>query len=108
MKHWKKLCAFSLVHFMAFPEMQSGEGNFVTSIDWLAELDFFGALEMGLVNTPADSDAVRRAAEKHGLQIAVGVLPFILNKGIDLNLSDPQPRIGAVQQLLPPSISPRK
>ncbi len=84
---------------MAFPEMQSGGSHFAASIDRLAAMDFFGALEMGAVAAPADRAAVRKAAEKHGLKIAVGVQPVILGEGIDLNSADTDARIAAVRRL---------
>jgi hypothetical protein len=46
---------------MAYPEMQSGEGDFVSTIHQLGDLNFFGALEMGMINSARERAAVFQA-----------------------------------------------
>ncbi len=56
---------------MAFPEMQSGEGDFVASIQQIAERNFFGALEMGLINDRAIREKVKQAAADLGFKVGL-------------------------------------
>ncbi|HTX78465.1 MAG TPA: TIM barrel protein [Longilinea sp.] len=88
MKNWKKICTLSLVHFMAFPEMQTGEGEFVQSIQRLGKLNFFDALEMGSINGPRTRVDVVRAAHDYGFRLGFGAQPLILSQGINLNSLD--------------------
>jgi hypothetical protein len=81
MTSWARYCTLSLVHFMACPELQSGQGNFLTSIRQVAERNFFGALEIGLVNDPSIRQQIRREAERLGLKIGYGAQPLILGEG---------------------------
>ncbi len=100
MKNWKEICTLSLVHFMAFPEMQTGEGLFIQSIQKVSELDFFGALEMGSINSASLRAEVRKAARDHDLKLAFGAQPIILNKGLNLNDPDHSLRLAAVHNLM--------
>lgn len=98
-KSWKQICTLSLVHFMAYPEMQSGEGDFVSTIHQLADLDFFGALELGSINDPKQRAAVRQAASERNLKLAVGAQPLILGQNLNLNVLDPQTRLVAINKI---------
>lgn len=95
MKSWKEICTLSLVHFMAFPEMQSGEGDFVSTIHQLGDLNFFGALEMGTINNPKARAAVLQIARQRNFKLAVGAQPLILGENLNLNASDLQTRLVA-------------
>ncbi len=88
MKSWKDLCTLSLVHFMAYPEMQSGEGDFVSTIHHLADLDFFGTLEMGTIQSPKERKTVLQAAAERNLKLAFGAQPLILGQNLNLNALD--------------------
>lgn len=95
MKSWKEICTLSLVHFMAYPEMQSGEGDFVSTIHQLGDLNFFGALEMGPINGPKKRAAVLQAASERNFKLAVGAQPLILGQNLNLNALDRQTRLVA-------------
>lgn len=99
MKHWKEICTLSLVHFMAFPELQTGEGAFIQSIRRISELDFFEALEMGSINSSSLRADVRKAASDYGFKLAFGAQPIILSQGMNLNDTDHGVRLAAVQCL---------
>jgi len=99
-KNWKEICTLSLVHFMAFPEMQTGEGAFIQSIQRISELDFFGALEMGSINSPSLRAEVREAVSDHGFKLAFGAQPIILSQGLNLNDPDHSVRVVAVHSLM--------
>ena len=100
MKDWKEICTLSLVHFMAFPEMQTGEGSFIQSIQKISELDLFGALEMGSINSASLRAEVRKAACDHGFKLAFGAQPIILSQGLNLNDPDHSLRLAAVHSLM--------
>ena len=99
MNLWKEICTLSLVHFMAYPEMQSGEGDFVSTIHQVADLNFFGALEMGMINSPKERAAVLQAARERNLKLAVGAQPLILGETLNLNAADLQTRLHAINRI---------
>jgi hypothetical protein len=73
---------------MAYPEMQSGEGDFVSTIHQLGDLNFFGALEMGMINSTKERAVVFKAARERNLKLAVGAQPLILGQNLNLNADD--------------------
>lgn len=99
MKSWEKICTLSLVHFMAYPEMQSGEGDFVSTIHQVGDLNFFGALEMGTINSAKERAAVFQAARERNLKLAVGAQPLILGQNLNLNANDLQVRLDARKKI---------
>jgi len=50
--HWDSYCGLSLVHFLAFPECQKGEGPILETITRIAEDDFFSAIEISHIKDP--------------------------------------------------------
>jgi sugar phosphate isomerase/epimerase len=80
---------------MAYPEMQSGEGDFVSTIHQLGDLNFFGALEMGMINSARERAAVFQATRERNLKLAVGAQPLILGQNLNLNAYDLQVRLDA-------------
>lgn len=85
MKNWENICTLSLVHFMAFPEMQSGEGDFIGSLHQIVDRNFFRAIEMGLINDPATRAKVKKTAQDHAIKIGFGAQPLILGQNLNLN-----------------------
>ncbi len=70
---------------MAFPELQAGEGDFTGSVEKLAKLDFFDALEVGQINDPKARLEFARVAGENGFKLGWGAQPLILGQSIDLN-----------------------
>ena len=99
MKHWNQICTLSLVHFMAFPELQSGEGDFVSSIHEIGQRNFFGALELGTIEDSQVRKRVSQVVQEYDLSIAFGAQPIILGRDLNLNAIDPEIRCFAVQTL---------
>lgn len=99
MSNWKDYCLLSLVHFMAYPELQSGEGPFAQTIESLAKLNFFGALELGQINRPSLRREVKMAAHNYGFKLAAGAQPLILKNHLNLNSLILQDRHSAVEHL---------
>ena len=99
MNTWNKICTLSLVHFMAYPEMQSGEGDFVATIHEIGKRNFFGALELGTINQPAERSNIVQALREYDLQVAYGAQPLILSQNLNLNAFELQPRLNALQTI---------
>lgn len=99
MKHWSEICTLSLVHFMAFPELQKGEGNFLSTIHQLAQRGFYGALELGMINDASERAAVAQAVQEYGFHVGFGAQPIILGQNLNLNDLDPHLRETAVKTL---------
>ena len=87
-EHWSKYCILSLVHFMAYPELQSGVGDFEKAIEQVAEMHFFNALEIGPVNLKKDRKLIRDLSQEYEFEVAYGAQPLILSLGLDLNSAD--------------------
>ena len=99
MKDWKKICTLSLVHFMAFPELQTGKGDFVSTIHEIGRREFFGALELGTVEDSQERKRVSQAVRDYGLSVGFGAQPIILGRNLNLNSLDAQTRRNSVQTL---------
>lgn len=93
-----------MVHFAAFPEVMSGEGPVVETLETLCADDYFQAVE---VTSVKDADARRRGAEvvkAAGNTAVFSVQPVLLREKHDLNSLDPDVRqasVDAVRALLP-------
>lgn len=48
--HWDAYCALSPVHFLAFPERQTGDRPILETVIRIAEDEFFSAIEISRVN----------------------------------------------------------
>ena len=99
MKHWNQICTLSLVHFMAFPELQSGMGDFVSTIHEIGQRDFFSALEMGTIEDPQERKRVSQVVNVYDMRVGFGAQPIILGRNLNLNAIDPDIRRFAVQTL---------
>jgi sugar phosphate isomerase/epimerase len=95
MDDWQKYCTLSLVHFMAFPETQSGEGDFVRSLQQVGDMAFFGAVELSSIHQPAARREVKHILQEYGLKTGFGAQPLILSQKLDLNSLDANVRIQA-------------
>jgi len=73
---------------MAYPDLQSGEGNFIPSIHEIGEFHFFNAIELGAVHDKFERREVSKAAEEYGLKIGFGAQPIILSQNLNLNSFD--------------------
>jgi hypothetical protein len=51
-RHWDAYCGLSLVHFLAFPECQSGEVSILETAERILLDDFFSAIEISRINSP--------------------------------------------------------
>src|ERR1039458_99511 len=49
-RHWDAYCGLSIVHFLAFPECQSGQGPILETVSAIAHDDFFSGIEVSRIN----------------------------------------------------------
>jgi len=98
-KHWNQICSLSLVHFMTYPELQSGKGDFVSTIHEIGQREFFGALELGTIEDPRERKRVSQSVKDYGLSVGFGAQPIILGRNLNLNAIEPDICSTAVQTL---------
>ena len=99
MKNWNLICTLSLVHFMAYPEFQSGEGDFVSTIHELGRREFFGALELGTIEDVKERKRVSHVVKEYDLNVGFGAQPIILGRNLNLNSFEANTRRTATQTL---------
>ncbi|HEY8475677.1 MAG TPA: sugar phosphate isomerase/epimerase family protein [Chloroflexota bacterium] len=86
----------SIVHFMAFPEVQGGEGPIVETLQHIANDDFFQMVEITSVNSPEVRRQVADLLKASRLEVAFGAQPVLLRGKHDLNAADAEVRKAAV------------
>lgn len=84
---------------MAYPELQTGKGDFVSSIHEIGRRGFFGALELGTIEDPRERQRVSQAVKDHDLGVGFGAQPIILGRNLNLNAIEPDIHSTAVQTL---------
>jgi len=88
-----------LIHFMAFPELMSGEGPIVETVERICADDYFQTIEVTHIK---DAEVRRRAIEvvrSSGKNVAFGAQPVLLSRKLDLNSLDPKARQIAVDAM---------
>ena len=84
---------------MAFPEIMSGEGPVVETLEKICADDYFQTVEVTHVK---DADVRRRAVEvvrDAGKSVGFGAQPVILSRKLNLNSLDPKARQAAVDAM---------
>ena len=100
-KHWDSYCTLSIVHFLAFPECQSGDGPVFETIAQIAADDFFSGIEVGRINDKSVREQCTRLVEQSHMQIGFGAQPIILGGKLNLNSLDSKQRSHALETLKP-------
>jgi sugar phosphate isomerase/epimerase len=100
-KHWDAYCSLSIVHFLAFPECQGGDGPVLETVTQVAEDDFFSAIEITRINDASVRRQVAQLIEQTHLDVDFGVHPMILGGKLNLNSLDSSERTKARQTLEP-------
>lgn len=99
-EHWDAFCGLSLVHFLAFPECQGGDGPILETIENIASDTFFSAIEISRINDPKTRIRVRQIIEQSHMSVHFGAHPMILGGRLNLNSLDCGERNKAVESLL--------
>jgi sugar phosphate isomerase/epimerase len=98
---WNKYCGLSLVHFLAFPECQTGDGPILETIEKVLLDDFFSGIEISRINDGTTRRAVAGLVEQTHAWVDFGAQPIILGQKLNLNSSDSAQRKKAVSTLQP-------
>lgn len=97
---WKKYMHVGLVHFMAFPEVLTGEGPVLETLETVLTDDFFDVIE---ITTIRDSDIRKTAREmlvSSKIKVTYGSQPVQLVNKLDLNSLDAGLRQAAINRCL--------
>ncbi len=84
---------------MAYPERQSGRGDFVSTIHKIGQRDFFGSVELGTIENPQERKRVSQVVKEYKLGVGFGAQPIILGRNLNLNAIEPGIRCFAVKTL---------
>jgi len=84
---------------MAYPELQSGEGDFVSTIHKIGQRDFFSVLELGTIKDPQERKRVSQVVKDYDLSVGFGAQPIILGRNLNLNAIERDIRRFALQTL---------
>lgn len=87
-KHWEAYCGLSIVHFLAFPECQSGQGPILETISLIAYDDFFSGIEVSRINDVQVRKQVAAILEQTHMRVDFGVHPVILGEKQNINSLD--------------------
>ena len=97
---WKKYMKVGLVHFMAFPEVQKGNGPIVETLKTILTDDFFDVVEITTINDSNIRQKVREMLVASKVTVAYGSQPVQLANKLDLNSFNDQERLYAVKRCL--------
>jgi sugar phosphate isomerase/epimerase len=84
-RHWDAYCGLSLVHFLAFPECQSGDGPILETAEQVLLDDFFSSIEISRVNSPEVRRNVAELIAQTHAKVDFGAHPMILGNRLNLN-----------------------
>lgn len=84
---------------MAYPELQSGRADFVSTIHEIGQRDFFDTIELGTIENPQERKRVSQVVRDYELSVGFGAQPIILGRNLNLNAIEPGSRRFAVQTL---------
>jgi sugar phosphate isomerase/epimerase len=87
-KHWDAYCGLSIVHFLAFPECQGGNGPILETVSLISDDDFFSGIEVSRINDPQLRKQVAGLLEQSRLSVDFGVHPVILGEKQNINSLD--------------------
>lgn len=97
---WKKYMKVGLVHFMAFPEVQKGDGPIVETLESILTDEFFDVVEITTINDSKIRQKVREMFVASKVTVAYGSQPVQLANKLNLNSFNDQERSNAVERCL--------
>ena len=98
-KHWNDFCTLSIVHFMAYPDTISGEGQIAASVEKIAEDPFFTGIEIGWIKNTDERKRVKAILDQSHIAVGYGAQPSLLLQKLNLNSLDETERQAAVDQI---------
>jgi sugar phosphate isomerase/epimerase len=100
-RHWDTYCDLSLVHFLAFPQCQSGEVSILETVEQVLFDDFFSSIEISRVNSPKVRREVAELIAQTHAKVDFGAHPMILSHRLNLNSLNSAERNNARKALEP-------
>jgi sugar phosphate isomerase/epimerase len=100
MKHpMYKYMKVGLIHFMAYPEAMSGEGEILETLKKVAVDEYFNAIEVTWIKNDETRERARDMLQSSHLHIAYGSSPRTLTTGLNPNDINEEGRKKAVETL---------
>ncbi len=88
-----------VIHFKAYPEVETGEGPVVETLEKLAEDSFWSAIEIGWIKDYRLRHTARHILEQSHLSVAFATQPRVLQNRLNLNAFDERERSAAIDVL---------
>lgn len=94
-----KFMKVGLIHFMAYPSTMKGEGPIVETVHKIATDDYFDAIELTWIKDEKVRQQVKKMLDASHMTVAYGGQPRLLVTGQNINDTDEEGRLKAVQNL---------
>jgi sugar phosphate isomerase/epimerase len=88
-----------IVHFMAFPSTMGGSGPILETVGRIAEDAYFNAIELTWIKDVEIRKQVKKILDASNMTVAYGAQPRLLSTGKNINDTDEDGRIKAVNDL---------
>jgi sugar phosphate isomerase/epimerase len=98
-RHWDCYATMSIVHFMAYPAVMSGDGDIAEAVADIVRDPFFGGIELTRINDVSVRSEVRRIAREGHLPIRYCANPVLVSSHLDPNSLDETLRRATVSEL---------
>lgn len=85
-----------VIHFKAFPGLESGSGPIVETLEKIAADEFWTAIEVGWIKDFRDRHTARTILEQSRLSVAFATQPRVLQNKLNLNSFDAKERNAAI------------
>lgn len=94
-----KFMKVGLIHFMAYPSTMKGEGPIIETVHKIATDDYFDAIELTWIKDEKVRQQVKKMLDASHMTVAYGGQPRLLVTGQNINDTDEEGRLKAVQNL---------
>lgn len=88
------------IHFMSYPQTMKGEGPITETLKKVLCDDFFDAVEITWINSPAVRAEARKMIDESGIKVCYGAQPRLLTTGLNPNDLSEDGRLKAQATLL--------
>ncbi len=95
----QKYMKVGMIHFMAYPFAQSGEGEIVSTIKDILKDDYFDAIEVTHIKDPAERGKAAKLLRESGAAYVYGAQPQLMRNKLNINHLDEAERQKAVDKM---------
>lgn len=95
----QKYMKVGMIHFMAYPFAQSGEGEIVSTIKDILKDDYFDAIEVTHIKDPAERGKAAKLLRESGAAYVYGAQPQLMRNKLNINHLDEVERQKAVDKM---------